>query len=410
MFFRNINIILFISLFVVFTPIPNNQLSYSQSGNKSQMNFSIKSNQDIASVSGNFSIIIFNLESYYSSEQILKIENYVFNILKPKYSAAQFNISIIEDTEGQSFIFADFFANLMTELTPSFVLIIGPIYDDQNSFSQTLESYENTKFGFIDYMRSKYETVSSSTQNISFASFDFSQSGFMLGLQSSILTKTNKIGIILDHSLNVDFYNKVSSPKSEGNVQIYDFNRAELIYGFIAGVEYSAENILNRTKIDLKTVAYDFKNPTATATDIMKNNVKTLSDFGADVIFNMESGLDKDFIQEANSLAILTGVIGTNRSDATFSMVLNNEFIINDIINLWNSSNDDFKLKYTLENSSVMSLSDMNDARLLSVQNLILNGTIKIPLEYPSERIFGFDFVVTFLPIACLIFLKKIKN
>ena len=414
MLFKNKLLILAVLLSLVAFSPSNQGMSHNDSNY-----FSIQSNQKSNSVSGNISIIVYNLESYYTDNQISLIQNYVNNRLKPEFPEAKFNVTILNTVNDSNFVFANFLNQTFEETHPSYAFILGGIDNTQNSYLTNLKNWIAGKnytyiknLALVDSQKSNDELTKNLIppsnekiiNNITIASYNLTQAGFMSGIKASLLTHTHKIGLIVDHSLQVSFNYGLSSPKDSNGFDIYSFNRADFVSGFIAGVEYSSEFFLNRTNINLKTESIGLQNYNP---DQMANNVKSLSDFGADVIFNMESGLDNYFIQDANAFSIQTGVLGTNDTNATFSFVENTGPIIGNMLNQWNSSINMNDITYTLSNSSVISLSSMKDNRLLIAQSKILDGTIKVPSQIPVEEAPGFELLLSIMAVSLIIFKRK---
>ncbi len=388
---------------------------------------SIKSKQALDPLSGNVTIIIYNIQAFYTSANLNQITSYVNNILSLEYPNCNFNITIIAN-QPDGFVFKTVYDQIVNQTHPEYLIIMGGIQNGQSIFSNIKDWMLGTKYtnikqiALIDNMISKnnifnnpnnqigirFTTDNVIVHNLSLANIDFSQAGFMSGVQSSLLTKTHKIGLILDHTLQVDFTNKINSPYDQNGYPIYSFDRDNFVMGFIAGVEYGSEYLLKSTKIDIQTEVSGFNN-----SDLMNKNVQTLADFGADVIFNMESGLDNNFIQDAASHSIKTGVLGSYDSSASFSFIENNSVIISNLLQTWNKSSTGVNWTYNLGNSSVMGLSVKTDSRLSDIKTEILNGTIQIP-NYISEGkvqgIPGFELVFVFVTLVVLVSKKKIKK
>ena len=381
-----------------------------------------QSNQNVNQISGNVSIIIYNSEGYYTDNQLLEINNTVSN-LALQFSSCKFNITVIDNSLSLS----DQINGIIKANNPQYLLIMGGVSVNQSNYTNILKNWTHgdnytsiKEIGVIDYMMSAdnfpvkaYINGSSPdyllNNSVTFANVDFLQAGFMAGVKASLFTKTNKIGLIIDHSLQSSFYTPLGPSVDSSNNALYSFNRADFVNGFIAGVYYSSEHLLNSTNIEVKTITNDYTQQ-ITADQFMQNDVNSLHDFGADVIFNMESYEDNVFIQDAKAFSIHTGVLGDNNSEADFSLAENSGQIISDFLNMWNSSNINYDLTYNLKNSTVLSLYPTNNAKLNLVQTLVLNGTIQINTSIPIQGVPGFEYYFTFIPLLLVIIRKKLKN
>ena len=419
-------------IFSIIAFLPSNQvLGFDHLNSQS-----IKSNQKTNALSGNISIIIYNYEAYYTDYQLNQIRLYVGN-LGLQYSGLHFNIVIINSTSDLNYSFKNELGSILTSETPNYVIIMGGVSNLQSSYLGQLKdwmigaNFTTIKdFGLINYMKTSQDFFTNPTlqyglnsyfnsdnkihNNISLANIDYSQAGFMSGIQAAMLTKTDKIGIILDHSMQVTFDNKLNSPQDSSGYPIYSFDRVNFVTGFIAGVQYASEVYLDGSNILLKSVGFDLTDNFSAAT--MGSKVVDLHNFGADVIFNMESSLDSEFIQKSDSIQIKSGVLGTNDSSASFSFEVNTQNIIGNFLNEWNSSVSGFDWTYNLANSSVLSLSSMKDSRLTTVKTLVLNGTIKI-LDYnyyltqsKLQEVPGFEVFFVALLLLLITSKKKIKK
>jgi len=390
---------------------------------------SIRSKQTVNSISGNVTIIIYNFEALYTDTQTSQIKNYVEQVLTQMYPACNFNVTILGSTLPNTFIFGNAFDQIMNSTHPEYVILMGGVSTGQSIFKEitnwmTGTNYTYVKqFALVDNMMTKqdifdnndpnigihFSTDQKVIHNLSLANIDFSQAGFMAGVQSALVTKNDKIGLIVDHTMHIDFTNKISSPFDQYGNPLFSFDRSNFIMGFIAGAEYSAEFLLKGATIDIKTVGYDFNNPNPV--DVMNKNVQTLTDSGTDVIFNMESGQDSTFIQDANSLSIKTGVLGTNNQNATFSVIENSSLIVSNILQSWNQTSSSVDWTYNVANSSVMHLSVKPDPRLSLIKTELLNGSIVIPnyiTENKIQGVSGFEFFFVFLTPAILVSKKKL--
>lgn len=390
---------------------------------------SIESKQTANSISGNVTVIIYNVEALYTESQTSQIKNYVEQVLTQMYPACHFNVTILGNPQPGNFVFGNVFDQIMNSTHPEYVILMGAVGNSQSIYGQLTnwlvgKNYTNVKqFALVDNMMTKkdlfdnfdpnigihFKTTEKPIHNLSLANIDFSQAGFMSGVQSALLTKNDKIGLIVDHTMQIDFTNKISTPFSPTGFPFYSFDRSNFIMGFIAGVEYSSEFLLKGPTIDIKTVGYDFNN--LNAVDVMNKNVKNLADSGVDVIFNMESGLDSTFIQDANLLSIKTGVLGSNNSNATFSEVENSSLIVSNILQSWNQTSSSVDWTYNVANSSVMHLSVKPDSRLSLIKTELLNGSIVIPNyinESKIQGVPGFEFIFVFITLAILVSKKKL--
>lgn len=390
---------------------------------------SIKSKQAVNPISGNVTIIIYNFEALYTDTQTSQIKNYIEQVLSQMYSTCNFNVTILGSDLPNTFVFANAFNQIMNTTHPEYVIVMGGVSTGQSIFREitnwmTGTNYTYVKqFALVDNMMSKQDifnnldpnigvhlsTDQKVIHNLSIANIDFSQAGFMAGVQSALLTKKDKIGLIVDHTMQIDFTNKISSPFDQSGNPLFSLDRSNFIMGFIAGIEYSAEFLLKGATIDIKTVGYDFNNPNPV--DVMNKNVQTLANSGTDVIFNMESGQDSTFIHDANSLSIKTGILGTDNPNATFSEIENSSLIVSNVLQAWNQTTSSVDWTYNVANSSVMHLSVKPDPRLSLIKTELLNGSIIIPnyqAESKIQGVPGFEFVFAFLTLAILVSKKKL--
>ncbi len=426
MFFRNKLLILLVILIIGMYASSNQVLSYNRSNYSS--NQSITKNN---TVSENVTIIIYNFETFYSDYQIQQINNYVNTVIKQEYPNT--NLTVVNNTADPSFNFSHILESILTLNQPNYAIMIGGVGNYQSSYLQQIEEWMAgskytyiKEFGLINYMQSINEFFNGNfglnkyisnkdniIHNVTLANIDFSQAGFISGVQASFLTKSDKIGIILDHSMNVNFDNSLNSPEDSSGTPYYSFDRANFVTGFIAGVQYASEVYLKGLKINIKSTGISINDFTSNAMD---NNVQSLANFGADVIFNMETNLDSSFIQKAKTLNIQTGVFGPSNYSPNFSFNENTQFIIQDFLNQWNTTSKTVNWTYNLANSTVLSLSSMKDSRLATVKTLILNGTILIHnydyylTESKIQDIPGFEMIVVPLSIIAITLKKKLRK
>lgn len=386
----------------------------------------IKSTTATNQISGNVTIIIYNSEGYYTTHQINEIKNYVNNSLKSNFSSLNFNITTIDDTS----LFASDLKTIISNNDPQYLLIMGAVSNaysggyltDLSHWTQGTNYTSVKEIGLIDSMRSNSENtikilINESYTNeilnksITFANTNLLQIGFMAGVKAALLTQSDKIGLIIDHSLISNFYDHLASPSIPGtNNPYYSFNRADFVNGFIEGVYYSAEHLRNGANIEIKTESHDFINTNVDPNVVMTNYVKDLSDFGADVIFNMEPSLNDIFIQQSNTHNIKTGILGDNNTQASFSMVENSGQIIDSILTNWNSTNVKYSLSYDLSNSNVFSLYPKPNNQLITIQEQLINGTIVVPATIPIQGVPGFSFYLAFIPLVIITIRKKLKK
>lgn len=398
---------IFIVLFPLLLLASINQASALASNFNS--NEKVTSNQKLNTLAGNVTIIVYNAELYYTPDQISAINNTINNVLKADYPSLTFNLTVIPNINSNTSI-TTIFSDIVQTNHANYVLFIGAIVQGtEGSFFTSLSNwsqgtnYTNIKqLAMINYMRDQafISQPANKVNSITFASYNLLQAGFMSGVKASFLTKTNKIGLILDHSMQVSFNDKLTASS---------LNRNDFVTGFIAGIKYSAEFLLKKSNIEIKTESYDFAS-TSKPDIIMESNVAKLHDFGADTVFNMESGLNNVFLQKAASYSMSTGLLGANDSKADFSFVQNNQVILENILSDWNSSSINYNLKYTLQNSTVMSLSSMKDSRLIDVQKLLLNNTITVPSVMNIEGVPGFELISSLTIFAVIFLRRKLKN
>ena len=426
MFFKNKFFISGVLFFMILFSSSNQVLT-----SNAENYFSIQSNQKSNALTGNVTVVIYNLENYYTSNQINLIQNYVYNVIQPTFSTVNFNVSILNFPQQVDFVYANALDSIVSNNNPNYLIILGGTSNGQSIYSMVKNWITGTnninikQLALVDNMITKSDLFNNPNpqlgihfnsddkivNDLSVVNVDLSQAGFMSGVQSSLLTKTDKIGLIIDHSLKVDFNNILISPSDAQGSPYYSFNRADFVTGFIAGVEYGAEFLLDGAHIDLKSVSYD--DSTSFSANVMNSDVATLSDFGADVIFNMESGLNSAFLNAASSHSIQTGTFGYNNTNASFSFIENSQNIVYDLVNHWNTTSTGVDWTYNLANSSIMSLSSMKDSSLSTIQTEILNGTIKIP-NYISQGkiqgIPGFELPIGLVTLALVISKRKIKK
>lgn len=410
--------------FTLLIPLILFSSSYNAVATNNLGNFKVDSNQVFTSLSGNVTIMVLNFEAYYTSAQISKLNETAYSTLPSLYPGVNFNFTVVTDVNLPNSSFSQLLDEIITLNQPNYIIIIGAMTDHLNDqFTNVLDfwtagdNYTNVKnIALVNYMTksSDYNSYmkidnSSLVKGLTLADFNLLQAGFMSGVKASLLTKSDKIGLILDHSLKVTFDYPLKSPLDEKGFSIYSLNRDNFVTGFIAGVGYGAEHLRNRANIEIKTEGCDLANLDCTSAK-MTDNVMKLKDFGADTIFNMEPVYNEVFIQEAKSFTIQTGVLGYNDSNADYSFVLNNNVLVKDVLNQWNSSASINDLTYTLSNSTAMSLSKINDKRLDTIQTEILNGTIIIPVGFQNEGVPGFELfsILTFSTIV--IFRKKLRH
>ena len=363
--------------------------------------------QENSELNGKIAVIIVNQDNLYSENQISEIENEINVNLVNDYPELSFNVSVVND---KNTILFEYVAEVLESESPSYVVIIGAIGFSQRGFySDVLLNWTQNKgfeyvknFALIDYLfdidENEFKEIDKEdtivNKNVTFQSFDYSQAGFMSGIKSASLTTTNKIGILLDHSFVIDFNNKIASNQG--------YKNSIFVKGFISGVEYASEHLLNSTEIQVKSEIFNNEIESQNAVDIALNK---FSDFGADIIFNMESGYDELVIQSAKTKNMKIGNLGNNNSDTAFSLVKNIDISLSDLLLNWNVSNlMDYSKKFTLVDSEIMGLS-IYDSTTIKIQNELLDGKIELPEFIIEEVIPGFEL---FAIIFSLITLKKI--
>lgn len=369
--------------------------------NKTEINKKITLNSNQNSVSGEFKIIIVNQNALYSSNHIDYIVDYININLESQFPLINFNISIIDNV---SITLSSRVIELLNYSNIKYAAIIGPIGNNNGNLFNNLFNWSEGLF--LDHIENlalidtkNYGLNTNQLSNINFISFDMLQAGFMSGIKSAILTESNKVGILLDYSTVVSFENRFYS-------DIYLDNEI-FVTGFLSGIKYASEHLLDRREILLKTEIFDL---TKDSDSELTNKLTSFKEFGADFVFNLQSYFDDKFILKAKELDLKTGVLGDNNTDASFSFVKNTALPLKDLIDHWNSTsgeNSSLNFQYNLANNSYMSLSNydfQDDYSLLLVQHLVLNGSITLSpfIDFGNQDIIpGFEssFLFVLLPI-----------
>lgn len=359
-----------------------------------------------AGLSGNMTVVVINETILYADEQIESFVDYILDEVQVLYPNVNVNITYAPgSTEARNITLlalqnnsTDYIVSVGSNFARTLVL--------HSNIVQWIEGINFTHVRNIGFIDSRYPFDQSHLERFSVAEFNHGQGGFMAGVKSAVMTENHKIGVLLDPSTNF-----------QSNNIVFKQNQQTFLSGFIAGVRYAGEHLLNNTDILVKAKAFDnsiYQSPAQTTQTLLKDLKES---FGADVVLNLMSGVDPVVMTEAATLGLDVVVCGANQTQAQLSMVQRLEVLFMDMLNYWNQTETEETYSQVFDiGSPAMSLTDYgfggSDDSMLAIQANVTSGIILVPsnLFLNSKATNGFGYLSIFLVTGSLLLVRRFKH